>query len=383
MIHPWPGGDQLLLSAWPNWAPKHVLEEYEGPRLIVHERGGRDYLGLVVDHDDNKVRWIFTPVSPVELRGLMHHGETLRSAILKDRVFVVDYDAESQSTAEVSEIDGDNIPESALPAVSALMPSYLKAAFPLTEEQRARPYFDLQSATGRGLPFGDISAITSQMQAVWATIARSLNIANGQLAATSGGSGSVRVFVDTPPEQFGRIAAVYRDLALALGNPALLARQIQIYDRVPIAAFAKYLSTIKKHDVEVLAQSEQQAAFLGPHAAERAMRVVPEAVALTRPPEVDTSPQAITLDLHGYFENFWRGKKTGKFEFYDLLTAKTYTGPLAPRLMASLRPDEFAMVLGRVTLKRYYATVTVTYVAPDKEKYTLQDYAPVTPLKVI
>lgn len=378
MMHAWPTGDLLLPGDWPAWAPKHILEKYEGPQLVVQERGGIDYLGIAVDEDATAIRWVFAPLGSLELKGLIHGGETLRAALLKERVFVVDCASDDLRPLHAMQLRGDQLPEAALPEPGALLPDSLKEKFP-EPPPGLLPHFDLQSSLGTGVSFGDAAAMMSDLQFVWGSIAQGHNISSGRLVIAAGGGGSLRLYIDSDPGQFQRIAKIYRDIALAFDNPSRLAVAIQQNERVPIGAFSKYLSTIKRHRVDVLATWAEEAAFLGPDVAERAVRhVLPEALPIVRaaialPPPLEPQP----LTLHGYFENFWRSKRSGRFEFYDLDTAQSYVGTIAPRLIRQISAEEFTLVLGRATFQRYLAKVAIRFVTPEKQKIVLEHYEPI------
>ena len=377
LMHYWPAADMLLPGAWPRWEPKHVLEEYDGPQIVIHEFGGVDHLGIAVDETNAFVRWVFAPITKLEFRGLIHSGETLRAALLKENVLVVDCALADLTPLHVMAMRGDQLPETALPEPGALLPRYLTALFPDAPEL-ASPHFDIQSVMGEGVPFGDLAAITSETQSIWGTIAQSMNISEGRLIARAGGIGSLRVYVEADSDQFERIAKIYREITLAMDDPRNLARKIQEYNRVPIAAFAKYLNTVRKHQVDVLAKWQEQSALIGPESANRAAKtILPEAIPLAR-----TTARAIAGDVpapairqfHGYFENFWRGKNSGRFEFYDLDTAQGFRGTLSKDLVRQIRPDEFSLALGRGTLQRYEITVTIEYVSDERQRFILEDY---------
>jgi hypothetical protein len=85
-----------------------------------------------------------------------------------------------------------------------------------------------------------------------------------------------------------------------------------------------------------------------------------------------TVPTKYVTEVLGYFDGFLRDKG---FEFVAFDMQKKYAGPIAAPLRRRV-PENFEMVLGRESGKRYLARIEVRR-TDDKETYRLIDYVEV------
>jgi hypothetical protein len=117
---------------------RHVLYEYDGPKLVLavdeHER---QLIGVVVDEtpEQGVTRWVFAPASPAEVVALLNGGTGLREVFTKGPVRLFD---EERSGARFMELDGASLADEDLPETDATLPELTPTARAqiLAEQQR-------------------------------------------------------------------------------------------------------------------------------------------------------------------------------------------------------------------------------------------------------
>lgn len=94
------------------------------------------YLGLAADDEEGFVRWVLAPITNTELKALIDGAETLRDALLKPQVYIVDMDHEWK-TLRAWSYDGNQLGDEHLPERGALLPTLTRQE--LAETSHALP----------------------------------------------------------------------------------------------------------------------------------------------------------------------------------------------------------------------------------------------------
>lgn len=102
-----------------------VLVEYDGPQIVTLRGADGLYLGIASDEDDAFVRWIYAPLAVTELRALLEGSATLREAVQKPKVYVVDVDHDG-APVHTWEYPGAQLRDDDLPAPGALLPRAIR-----------------------------------------------------------------------------------------------------------------------------------------------------------------------------------------------------------------------------------------------------------------
>jgi hypothetical protein len=182
---------------------------------------------------------------------------------------------------------------------------------------------------------------------------------------TSFEPGSLKVIVHTDdPAIFGRIGDEYRKLVLATEDRAELQAAIAPLDPRVASTYRAYLQTLKVHQVEVLAEWRDEAAFVSYATASRARDNYPTVDLIAQLPLTKE-----VAHLRGVFQGFLRDKG---FEFYDLDGNKWYRGSVA-KALRSILPPEFDMTLGRGLSKRYLVQIQIARKG-ERETHRLLSY---------
>jgi hypothetical protein len=109
----------------PSFELDQVLVEYDGPQIVTLRGAGGLYLGIASDESDAFVRWIYAPLTETELRALLEGTGTLREAVQKPRVYVVDVDHDG-TPIQAWEYPGERLRDDDLPARGALLPRAIR-----------------------------------------------------------------------------------------------------------------------------------------------------------------------------------------------------------------------------------------------------------------
>ncbi|WP_437712198.1 Z1 domain-containing protein [Sorangium sp. So ce448] len=116
---------------------RHVLYEYDGPKLVLavdeHER---QVIGVVVDEsfEEGVTRWVFAPAAPADVVALLEGGTGLRELFTKGTVRIFDLGPKDPT---LWELDGASLADEYLPDADATLPELTPAAREqLLSEQR-------------------------------------------------------------------------------------------------------------------------------------------------------------------------------------------------------------------------------------------------------
>src|SRR5438034_5615384 len=99
-----------------------VLLEYDGPQLVVLADRDREYLAVAVDEDESATRWLQVPISHLELRALVIGARSVREALRKPTVTVVDYAHDLSQPAFAWLVQWSEIPDRVLPRPGVRLP---------------------------------------------------------------------------------------------------------------------------------------------------------------------------------------------------------------------------------------------------------------------
>jgi hypothetical protein len=178
-------------------------------------RDGQMFLGVAVDEDRSFKRWVYSPISDLELEAIKNGAEPLRRALLKDRIIVVDYSEDTQQATRTWETSSEALPDDVLPKRESVLPGSRRRRDPTSDEV---PVFHLAANVGHRnfLTFEELSGVTAKLQSLWNALARSLQLQPASLAITGFSHGSLKLLLRTDqPTLFDSIAGRYRDLVLA------------------------------------------------------------------------------------------------------------------------------------------------------------------------
>ncbi len=326
-----------------------LLEDEDGPQLAIFSDPTNDFLGLAVDASRDFVRWIQVPLSHLEKDALLAGAQSVRDALLKKTVLVIDYAQSSARPTFVWRSTGAGIPVSVLPRRGLRLPVRLPSA-PVDE-----PTLRLSGAGAAkdGITLAQLGAVASTMHQVFSAIAREIvgivDPRSVSVYAAQPGSLTVKVHAGDS-EGFSLIAARYRDLVRASDDEASVTRIVSSMPRPVVEAFEKHLQAVDKQQAEVLAEWPTGAVFIGHDGAERALDVY--AAGIGADPDVWLDEERTH---RGYFEGFWR-RRPARFEFYDIDSNETFTGNVDRTVTRMLENELAFLTIGR-SQRKYLITV--------------------------
>ena len=345
--------------------PKEILVEYDGPQIVILKDGPREFLAVATDYDDQAVRWLQAPLSELEYRALMQGALTVRDALSKSNLILADY-SYSNEPLRVWEVNPSLIPDAALPQKNAFLPISLRNA-QAPDDSLALPEFRFstpQEPTDHSITFTRLSVVTSRLQALWNAIAPQFNAERAILSASAVTSGSVRIKVRVEDRiLFSKIAQSYRDLARAAYDAELLD---ELLSKIPVNisfAYEDFLKALDLNELEILAQWQEGAAYVGYESAQRTRSAVRSVL------EKSTPVFKETASLRGHLVGFTR--KTPRFEFYDLDSGETLIGTIVKDLRKE-SPFSYDIVLGRSQL--YNVHIEITRRGDEPPKYKLLSF---------
>lgn len=111
-------------SAHPAPAIKHVLYDFDGPKMVLaHDVRGRQLLGVAADQDDDgTMRWIFAPAAPERVVGLLETARGLRDLFDSGTLEIHDIDA-AWTSLRAWTVAPDDVPLDLLPEPDAELPA--------------------------------------------------------------------------------------------------------------------------------------------------------------------------------------------------------------------------------------------------------------------
>lgn len=357
------------------WTELEVLLEFNGPQLVKVRSDDRDYLSVASDEDDACVRWLRAEVSKVEYDALLRGATTVRECLLKPTVWVVDADADGLPLRQWRTPSGA-LHEEDLPSPLSLLPEDVIAAHRIPVEL---PVFaiDGPGIAGATLGFRPLADLTQTLQRLWDALGQALvgqATAKGRVSSAIAAATEIRLGAVVPgsvglqveaadPATFGRVAAEYRRLLLAVGDPCRFRELLLGYKSRVRAALADYLDAVDRHDVEVLAIWSDGAAYVSSATARRT-------AATMRFAGGEEEERFRTV---GYFVGF--SLREARFDLIEGEDGERYEGTVAPQLLSSL---DCEIVLGPAASYDVGLSVTTFKAtgAAAKQAYVLVSLAP-------
>jgi hypothetical protein len=116
---------QLAPSGLPKTQLEHVLVEYDGPLVATRVTPDkRRFLAVAVDESDDGdvVRWIHSEISPLEFDALVSGGVTVRDALIKGHVYIIDRIVDGGEISKAWYLGEENVPEVARPEPGSFLP---------------------------------------------------------------------------------------------------------------------------------------------------------------------------------------------------------------------------------------------------------------------
>lgn len=337
-----------------------VLIEYDGPQLAIFIDANKDrFLGLFGDLDGDTERWIHTPLSHLELEALCTTGITMRGAICKSQIEIIDYrrNREQRLWAVVPEL----VPQGVLPSAGACLPDVIGAAALKRLKIRKRipqgePFFRLDGRAVRGhsITFIGVSVVTQAIQKLWTAIANSIlppvqfndqSIAAREnsttLAMAAGTGGSFGIKLESPDhDTFAAIADHYKTLMSIAPD-----FNVPILDTIAptvVDAYLHYLRVLETHGLEVMTNWNNESAFISDRIAARVRPFVLKS--RKKEPAASEAKESLSAK-HGYFDEVSLIDKS--FAFYNLQDGETITGTINSKLIQKM--SETGTSVGRST----------------------------------
>lgn len=365
----WKFGQEIMPLLVTRRALKEILIEYDGPRLAILEQPPDQILALCIDEDKNGVRWIRSPLSSLEYEALMRGALTVRAALLKPGMVLVEYSHDKDEKLQSAwELDPTQVPDDVLPDVDTLLPNYVMISHPSTLAPNVSAEFRLGTKGTRDIPehiisFQRLSAVTAGIQHLWDAIGSTLTARPTVLNAyaTSRGSLAIRVQVDDK-ETFSQVAAVYRELTRATYDRKQLVETLSAKSARVIRRYSEYLKMLDENSLDVFAEWYAGVAFIGHAGAQRNRKHI-----RVPAPEVATPKRIVRA---GYLEGF--GRSPRHFEFYDPDTGARITGLIHKDLRDFPLRDE--LYLGH--RRKYLVEIESVRVGSNPPKYTLLAFSP-------
>lgn len=371
MKREWQFGQQLALYGIPERKIREVLIDYDGPQLCILEKGPERFLSVRIDEDATGTRWIQSPLSSVEYEALMLGTLSVRNALLKTEMILVE-ENRNEVPIRAWTLSASSVPDTALPKVDAPLPRYVRSMSKYELPQDVPAAFHLEAArvSGYQLPFEKLSKATASLQRLWNTLASTFGKPELVLSAVALERGSFKVrveVIDSDRALFAQVADVYRDLARATFDGKRLAEALAKKPQTVSYAYSDYLTTLDKQKLDVLAQwrerddAEERSAFVGYAGAGRSRKSIKF--------EVAEQPTRETIRRIGYLDSF-AGKKN-YFEFYESTSGAAFSGGIAKTLRD-------AAIRGEVLLthqKKCSVTMEMQQVGSERPTFTLLEFS--------
>lgn len=341
--------------------PEAVLVELDGPQLITATDGaGRRYLGLFADRpDDRREMWLYAPITNLELEALFAGGVSMRNAMCKPQLDLVEY-IEERAVA-IWRLQPEEVPEGILPVPDANLP--IDDGAPLLARLLGKeppkgvvPVFRCGGRPVRGsnISFGALSGIAGAIQSLWATIANDVlpaprnaeetgYLAESETLRMSGSIAASFGMIVSPEheEPFRKIAHAYRTLA-RLSPDTLPSAGLS---PAVLAAYGDFLKTLSDLDAEVFAQLGDAQAYIG---SAYAARIRPAIRLALGPPTAEPALPA-TITGQGFFHAADIDKRT--FIFFDAIANQEIRGKIAKDIAEALKkPGQEEIRVGNQTL---------------------------------
>ena len=317
----------------------NVLVEYNGPQIVLARDHEGLKLGVAADDEEESgfVRWIYAPLTNTEFKALLSGASTIRDALLKPVVYVIDFDVGDRPLC-AWKYAREDLDEIVLPRRGALLPKATRAELVTAASERPELCLERLGSNGQGVTFRSLSELLGVFQRLWNSLAQAVSLESpkerGRLHAdlseraaltlTGATAGSLNLEI-TPSDYviFNQISQQFEELVKAGDDPQVLSALLESLGPRVQARYVELLRDIEKHDLQLLARRRDGSAFLASHTAPRVI------TALTQ----SKVGEAKTIPAVGYFLAF--DSSRGSFEFNETLSGETYKGHVDPNVVAS------------------------------------------------
>lgn len=317
------------------WRDIDVLLEFNGPQLVLVDGGDGVYLSVASDESERTTRWLRSRLSPLEQKALLSGATTVREAIIKSEIWVVDTDRAGEVIMEAA-VAPDALSEDDLPTADSVLPDETLQAH-RSDMPAPAVFLDGPAVSDHAIGFRALADILQQIQRLWNAIGQTLlgrSTAKGpvpqdivhrtELMLGNLVPGSVGLRLRPVDEQlFTDIAQQYARLILASGDQVQLGAVLRELKARVRATYADYLNTLQKHRVEVLTRWERQGIFIS---STMAARIEPAL-------ESVDAGQEERFEARGYFIGF--NQRGADFEFMDPDSDEHYKGRVSPEVLRS------------------------------------------------
>ncbi|WP_437955553.1 hypothetical protein WME76_29105 [Sorangium sp. So ce119] len=371
----WNLSEQLHTA--PNDDIEHVLVEYNGPQVVTLRDAIGVKLAVASDEDESCVRWVQAYITETERKALFDGALTIRDALLKDVVFVVDVSHDGRPLRSW-DYDPTLLTDADLPKRGALLPRAVREEF-----AQAVPEFPELRLDGggvvrsSGVAFRALSSVLDSFQRLWNAIAQSITdegpkergrwpsvLANAaELSLGAAGHGSLVLHVSPSDEHvFNEVAKKFESLANAGDDPAKLSSAFAKLGPRVQSRYGELLGHLQKQDLQLLTRWPSGSAFVSGYAAARVLSAFPRGQV--------GKPR--TVKAVGTFLAFDSTKLD--FEFTDESSDDKYEGRVDPEVLET----HASVAVGRGS--RYVVTIevqsTVTHAGHLHESNTLRSISP-------
>lgn len=381
MIGAWHLPHQTVLPSTLAFAPYMVLVEYNGPQVVLADSPSGKLLGVAADEDEEVVRWIYAPVTGVELRALAAGATTARDVLIKSHVYVIDTDHEERPVrawrCDAAALDDGNLPDAGAPLPKASREA-LRASLPAI----AGPAICLEQAgaPSKGVFFRALSDVLSSYQRLWNAIAQATSPAGPKergrwtaelstramlsLAAAEPGSLVLRL-APADSHLFDSTSTPFQELVAAGDDGQALAALLNRLGARVQARYEELLADVEKHGLLLLACRGESVAFLAPRAAGRIRSALPQG----------TYGEPRTRPAVGYFIAL--DISDARFEFFDEADEVVYRGDVHEDVLA----ENSAVAVGPGVSHAVFIEVTthMSAIRQVSETYVLRAIAPPAP----
>lgn len=328
---------------------EQVLVEYDGPQVATFRGPEGLCLGVAADEDEHLIRWICSQITNTEYRALLDGAVSIRDALLKPQVYVLDVHSDGRVVSEW-QFEGPALDESVIPDRDAKLPKAVRQA--LASSPLQTPEIRIDSVRTQKIGFASLADLLSSVQRLWLAIAhvreqRPLGnkgrwspalTEKSMLSLSGAAAGSLILQVEpADPSTFETVAETFECLTQASDSAEGLARELNPLGPRVQGRYAELLSHLAKHGLQMLSRRPGGgSAFLASHFATRILSSLPK----------ESTKEPHTISTEGYFIAFNTRNQT--YEFYDMIGDETYHGSVHPEVFL----DNLSVGVGSGTFHR-------------------------------